>query len=108
MQDTDQPNKRRRKEGKHKSNEELGKYLDLHVGINQARKEQAQTGWEEALMEEARLQVERNQNISLHDSMPNAPSANQLAKKTYVMLLSDDEEDEMPSMVETAKNCTSV
>jgi hypothetical protein len=84
-------------------------FLDLHAGINQARKEQAQTGWEEALMEEARLQVDCNQNISLHDSMPNAPSANQqLAKKTYVMLLSEDEDEEMPSMVGNATNCTGV
>jgi hypothetical protein len=60
-------------------------------------------------MEEARIQVERNQNISLHDSMPNAPSANQqLAKKTYVMLLSEDEDEEMPSMVGNATNCTGV
>jgi hypothetical protein len=109
VQDTDQPNKRRRKEGKHKSNEELGKYMDLHASINQARREQMETGWEEALMEEARLQVERNQNISLQDSMPNAPSANQqLAKKTYVMMLSEDEDDEMPSMVGNATNCTGV
>jgi hypothetical protein len=109
VQDTDQPNKRRRKEGKHKSNEELGKYMDLHASINQARKEQVETGWEEAIMEEARLQVERNQNITLQDSMPNAPSANQqLAKKTYVMMLSEDEDDEMPSMVGNATNCTDV
>jgi hypothetical protein len=109
VQETDQPNKRRRKEGKHKSNEELGKYLELHAGINQARKEQVQTGWEEALMEEARLQVDRNQNISLQDNMPNAPSANQqMAKRTYVMIMSEDEDEEMPSMVGNATNCTGV
>jgi hypothetical protein len=60
-------------------------------------------------MEEARLQVDRNQNISLQDNMPNAPSANQqMAKKTYVMIMSEDEDEEMPSMVGNATNCTGV
>jgi hypothetical protein len=107
-QDTVQANKRRRKEGKHKSNEELGKYLDLHASIKQARNEQAGKDWDEALMGEARLQDERNHNIALPDSMPNAPLADRVAKKTYVMVLSDDEEDNLPSLVEIATNSTSV
>ena len=41
IQDTNQTNKRRRKEGKHKSMEELGEYLKLHAIIKLARNERA-------------------------------------------------------------------
>ena len=44
-------------------------------------------------MEEARFQHEHIHNIAFPDSMPNAPSANQATKKTYVMLYSDNEDD---------------
>lgn len=92
LQDSDQANKRRRKEGKHKSSEELGEYLKLHASIKLARNEKG-NGWEEALMEEARSQDENIHKMALPDSMQNAPSANRAAKKMFIMMYSDNEED---------------
>ena len=88
----EQANKRRRKEGKHKSKAQLGEYLNMHAIIKQARNERGK-GWDEAIMEEARIQDDNNHNRTLTDRMPNATLANQAAKKTYVMLFSDDEDD---------------
>ena len=105
-QDLVRTNKRRRKEGKHKSNEELGEFLDLHASIIQARQEKGK-GWDEALMEMARLQDKSINNTTVQDRMQEAPSANQAAKRTYAMLLSD-EEDDSPSLVGNATNKTSV
>ena len=96
IQDTNQTNKRRRKEGKHKSREELGEYLKLHASIKMARNERA-NGWDEALMEEARIQENQNHSMAFPDRMPDGTSGNQAAKKTYVMPYSDSE-DEMESL----------
>ena len=92
VQDVHEANKRRRKEGKHKSNAQLGEYLNLHASIKMARNERGK-GWEEALLEEAIIQHEHIHNMALPDSMPNAPSANQPTKNLYVMLYSDNEDD---------------
>ena len=46
MQDIHEACKRRRKEGKHKSNVQLGEYLNLHASIKMARNERGK-GWEE-------------------------------------------------------------
>ena len=87
-------NRQRRKEGKHKSKEELGVYLDLHASIKQARNEKG-NGWDEAVMEEAKLQDDRIHNmVEPTDSMQNAPLANGTHKRTYVMMFSDDEEED--------------
>jgi hypothetical protein len=84
--------KRRRKEWKHKSNAQLGKYLNMHAIIKLVRNERGK-GWDEGLMDEARIQDENNHNRTLTDRMPNATLANQAAKKTYVMLFSDNEDN---------------
>jgi hypothetical protein len=104
IQEASHTNKRRRKEGKHKSMEELGEYLHLHASIKQARSERA-NGWDEALMEEARVQENKNHSMALPDSMPNGTSANQAAKKTYIMPYSDSE-DEMEGHDENGGNST--
>ena len=96
IQDQENANKRRRKEGKHKSSEELGEYLDLHASIKLARNEKGK-GWDDAVMLEARLQNERINNMALPDSIQNAPTAYQVPKKTYVMLFSDNDDDDLPS-----------
>ena len=92
VQDVREAKKRCRKEGKHKSNAQLGEYLNLHANIKLARNKRGK-GWEEALMDEARIQHEHIHNMALPDSMPNAPLANQATKKKYVMLYSDNEDD---------------
>jgi hypothetical protein len=76
--------------------EELGEYLKLHASIKLARSERV-NGWDEALMEEARIQENQNHSMALPDSMPNGTSANQAAKMTYVMPYSDSE-DAMESL----------
>jgi hypothetical protein len=102
IQEANHTNKRRRKEGKHKSMEELGEYLKLHASIKLARSEGA-NWWDEALMEEARIQENQNHSMALLNSMPNGTSANQAAKKTYIMLYSDSK-DEMESHDENRGN----
>jgi hypothetical protein len=92
VQEEQKANKHCRKDGKHKSNELLGEYMNLHASIKLARSEKGKV-WEEALMEEARIQDEQIHNMSLADNMPNAPLANQGAKKTFVMLFSEDKEN---------------
>lgn len=93
VQDENPMNKRSRKVGKHKSVEEIGEYLKLHASIKFARNEKG-NGWDEALMVEAIFQHEHVHNVTLPDSMPNAQLTNQVAKKTYVMPYSDNEDDE--------------
>jgi hypothetical protein len=60
-------------------------------------------GGDKALMEEARIQENQHHSMSLPDSMPNGTSANQAAKKTYIMPYSDSE-DEMESHDENRGN----
>jgi hypothetical protein len=78
----------------------------MHASIKLARNKKGK-GWEEALMEQARIQDENNRNRTLTDSMPNAALANQAAKETYVMLFGDDEDDS-PSLDGNDTNITPV
>jgi hypothetical protein len=52
----------------------------LHAKVELARNERG-SGWDEALMEQARIEERNNHNITFPDSMPNAPSAYRAAKK---------------------------
>jgi hypothetical protein len=68
----------------------------LHASIKLARNKRANE-WDKALMEEARIQENQNHSMALPDSMRNGTSANQAAKKTYIMPYSDSE-DKMESL----------
>jgi hypothetical protein len=92
MQYEEHGNKRSRKVGKHKSSEELGEYLNLHARVKLARSEKG-SGWDEALMEQARIQEQNKHSITYPDNMQNAPSAYGEAKKSLIMIYSDNEED---------------
>jgi hypothetical protein len=102
----EQVNKQRRKEGKYKSNAQLGKYLNMGAIIKLARNKRGK-GWDEALIEEARIQDENNHNRTLTDKMPNATLANQAAKKTYEVLFSDNE-DNLPGLSKNDTDSTPV
>ena len=70
----------------------LGEYINLHERINQDRRDKIQ-GWDEALMEEARIQAEKTGKNTEKDEMQNAPEDRPSMKRTYVMLYSDNEDD---------------
>ena len=78
----------------------------MHASIIEARSEKGK-GWDEALVEVARLQDDRVHSMTLQDRMQNAPSANNKAKRTYVMLFNDDEDDS-PSLVYNTTNRTEI
>lgn len=96
MQNQEPEIKRRRKEGKHKSTEKISAYIQLHARVKAARKGVEAKGWDDAVMDEALLQEDRQHNRVLADSMPNAALANVVAKETNVLEFTDDEEAELP------------
>ena len=93
--------KRRKKEGKHKSTELLGEFIEVYARIKKARKDPVTGhGWDEAIMVEAEVQGASVVKTGFADHMPDgAVGAKKAEAKTFVMPL-DDSDDEINIPVE--------
>ena len=105
------PEKRRKKEGKHKSQSELGEFLEMYERVKKARKETG-NGWDEAIMEEAELQSSKSHQLRtvFTDGMPSAALAsNPVVAKILVMPMADsDDDDGGTGSLNTPTNFTAV
>jgi len=105
------PQKRRKKEGKHKSKSELSEFLKIYERVASARKETG-NGWDKALMEEAKLQntSHQQQKNGFTDGLP--PSAalasNPVVAKIVMPMGDSDDDDDGTGSLNTPTNCTAV